>query len=127
MAIQIVKLGSIGAEQTLPSESRINNQGSDTPFFNDSRSASKKLHVDYIVTKGNWGYSWTVISEDDYDFINAIVQLQYSSGISLSYIYTNQNGTEIPKVVRATITEKGALIPRDEYFYSGCSLQLEEV
>ena len=127
MAIQVLKLGVAGSETALPSESRVNEQGADTPYFNESRSASKKLHVDFITTKQNWGVSWGVISEDDYNTINAIVQLQYSGGVSLSFIYTNQDQTEITTEVRATITSKGSVIPRDKYFYNGLSISLEEV
>jgi len=125
MASQILKLGISGSETTLPSESRINEQGADTPYYNEARSASKKLHVDFIGTKGNWAISWTVISEDDYTTVNNIVELQYS-GSELSFIYTDQDGTEITKSVRATVTNKGALVQRDDYYYNGFSLQLEE-
>lgn len=125
--IQILKLGLSGSETTLTSESRINTQGADTPYYNESRSVNKTLHVDFIATKHNWSISWDVISKANYDIINAIVALQYSSGTFLSYIETDSDGIESTYTVRVTVSSLGTLVQTGDYYYSGFGLTLEEV
>jgi len=127
MAVQILKLGLPGSETTLPTESRINEQGAPTYFKNTARSANKTLHIDYIAKKLNWSISWSVISETDFNIISAIVDLQYSTPSTLSFIYTTENGTEVSKTVDVEITDKGALMQRDTYYDSGLSLSIVEV
>lgn len=126
MAVQVLKLGRIGNEITLPTESRVNEQGADTPFFNEARSASKKLHVDFITTKQNWSISWAVISEDDYKIVNDTIKQQYTNTPDMSFIYTDEDGTEIQGYYRVTVTNKGSLVQRDTYYYNGFTIQLEE-
>lgn len=126
MAKQILKLGLSGSETTLPTESRINQQGADTPFFNESRSASKTLHVDFIATKENWTIVWDVISLSDYETVNTIVKQQYT-GTFLSFIYTDSAGAETTKTVRVTVGDKGNLVQQSTWFYNGFSLIIEEV
>lgn len=123
---QVLKLGLLGSETTLPDESRINEQGADTPFFNEARSANKTLHTDFIATKENHTISWEVISISDYDLVNNIIKLQYS-GNELNFIYTDSIGTETNITARATVTNKGTLIQCGEYFYQGFSIFLEQV
>lgn len=125
--IQILKLGLEGSEVTLPDESRINQQGADTPYFNEARSASKKLHVDFISTKGVWNIAWDSISIADYETINNIVKLQYTNGVFLSFIYTDAAGAETQLEVRVTVTNKGTLVQCDDWFYQGLAITIEEV
>ena len=125
--IQVLKLGLSGSETTLPDDSRINNRGADTPFFNESRSANKTLKTDFITLKQNWNITWDVLSDDNYTIVNDIVKLQYTNGTFLSFIYTDQDGTETTTTVRATITDKGTLSQCTEYYSNGVTLQLEQV
>lgn len=127
MAIQILKLGLTGSEITLPVKSRTNSQGADTPFFNESRSADKTLHTDFINTKENHSIAWAVISVSDYTIINNIVKLQYTDGVNLSFIYTNSAGLETQIDVRATVTNKGELVQVGDWYYNEFGLLLEQV
>ena len=127
MAVQILKLGLPGSETTLPTESRINEQGAPSYFKKSARSANKTLHIDYIAKKLNWSISWEVISEANFNIISAIIDLQYSRPSNLSFIYTTENGTEVAKTVDVEITNKGALMQRDVYYDSGLSLSIVEV
>ena len=125
--MQILKLGLEGLETTLPTESRINDQGAPSYFKKSARSSNKTLHIDYIAKKLNWSISWSVISETDFNIISAIIDLQYSTPSTLSFIYTTENGTEVTKTVDVEITNKGALMQRDVYYDSGLNLSIVEV
>ncbi len=127
MAIQILKLGISGSEVTLPTESRINDQGSATYHKVSARSANQTLHTDFLPKKMNWSISWGVISQTDFNTISAIIDLQESTPSFLSFIYTDAQGSETTKIVEAEITSLGALIQRDSYYYSGTSISIVEV
>jgi len=127
MAIQILKLGLSGSESTLPSESRVNEQGAPTYSKISSRSANQTLHTDFLPKKENWTISWSIISETDRDLIRGIVDLQESTPSFLSFKYTDEQGSFTTKTVEATITSQGALIQRDVYYDNGLSISLVEV
>lgn len=127
MANQVLKLGLSGAETTLPTESRVNQQGAPTYNKISARSANQTLHTDFLPKKMNWSISWSVISETNRDLISSIIDLQESTPSFLSFIYTDEEGTEITKTVEAEITTQGALIQRDEYFDNGFAISLVEV
>jgi len=127
MAAQVLKLGLLGSETTLPTESRVNNQGSPTYNKVSARSANQTLHTDFLPKKLNWSISWDIISQTDYNTISTIIDLQESTPDYLSFIYTNQEGVETTKTVEAEITSLGALVQRDVYFYSGLTITLVEV
>lgn len=125
--IQTLKLGLTGSETELPSESRINDQGSDTPFLIEARSVNGTLHTDFISLKENHNVSWEVISVADYEIVNNIIKLQYTNGSFLNFIYTDSAGLEISLEVRASVTEKGRLVQVGDYYYGGCALTMEQV
>lgn len=126
MAIQVLKLGLGGAEQTLPTKSRINNQGTPRQLYQQSESINGTLNSYFIGIKGSWSISWDVLSKTDEAFINDIVTLQYTNGVHLSFIYTDANGTETTKSVFAEIMSIGTLIQRDIYYSGGYGLELKE-
>ena len=127
MAVQTLQLGLSGSESTLPTESRVNEQGASTYNKRSARSANGTLHTDFLPKKGNWSISWGVISETDRDAIIAIIDLQESNGVFLSFKYTDAAGSFTTKTVEAEITAIGALIQRDTYFDNGLSISLVEV
>lgn len=127
MASQILQLGLAGAETTLPTESRVNQQGAPTYNKRSARSANGTLHTDFLPKKENWVISWGVISETDRDAIRAIIDLQESTPSFLSFKYTDEAGAFTTKTVEAEISTQGALIQRDEYFDSGLAITLQEV
>jgi hypothetical protein len=125
MAVQILKLGLAGSEQTLVSESRINDGGQDTLNANSGQSASGDLKIDIISTKKNFSISWGVMSETDYDALYAIYLLQFNPA-KLSYIYTDEAGAETTVSVFMQPPSRGALVQRDEYFNNGVTITLQE-
>lgn len=126
MAIQILKLGLPTAESLLPTKSRVNNQGTPNQLYQQSLSINGTCNTDFIGIKEGWDISWSVLSETDMNAVTAIIELQYSNASHLSFIYTNESGTEITKTVFAEIVGKGALIQRDSYYYSGFAIGLKE-
>ncbi len=125
--IQILKLGISGSESTLPTESRINLQGVDTPFLLEARSVNGTLHTDFVNTKGNFAITWSVMSDADFDALYAIYKLQFTNATHLSYIYTDATGTEYTKIVRVDPPTKGSLIVRDVYYNNAINLTMVEV
>ncbi len=127
MAVQVLKLGLSGSESTLPTESRINNQGQDTFNYVEGKSADGSLKVDIIGTKGNYSVSWDVMSESDWNALYAIYLLQISNSSYLSYIFTDAAGSTTTKTVLMQPPTKGSLIQRDVYYYNSVSIQMQEV
>ena len=127
MASQILQLGLSGSETTLPTESRINEQGAPTYNKRSARSSNQTLHTDFLPKKGNWAITWTVISETDRDAIIAIVDLQESTSSFLSFKYTDAAGSFTTKTVEAEITAIGGLIQKDIFYDNGLSISLVEV
>ena len=125
MAVQILKLGLPGAEQTLVSESRTNDGGQDTLKSLNGETASGNLKVDLIATKGNYSISWGVMSESDYNDLYAIYLLQFTPG-KLNYIYTNQSGSETTVQVFMQPPSRGALIQRDIFYENGVTITMQE-
>jgi hypothetical protein len=125
MAVQILKLGLPGAEQTLVTESRVNDGGQDTLKSNSGDTASGNLKIDLIATKQNFSISWGVMSETDYNALYAIYLLQFNPA-KLSYISTNQSGGETTTSVFMQPPSRGALIQRDEYFENGVTITMQE-
>ena len=125
--MQILQLGLSGSETTLPTKSRVNEQGAPTYNKRSARSANMTLHTDFLPKKGNWNISWGVISETDRDAIIAIIDLQESTPSFLSFKYTDSAGTFTTKTVEAEITAIGGLIQRDIYYNNGLSISLMEV
>jgi len=123
--VQVLKLGLAGAEQTLVSESRVNDGGQDTLNANTGQSASGALKVDMISTKQNFSITWGVMSETDFDALYAIYLLQFNPA-KLSYIYTDEAGAETTVSVFMQPPTRGALIQRDEYFNNGVTMTLQE-
>lgn len=124
--MQILKLGLAGAEQTLPTESRINNQGTPKQIYQQSESINGNLNTYFVGIKESWSISWDVLSKADEAFITDIVNLQYTNGTHLSFIYTDASGTEFTKTVFAEITGIGSLIQKDIYYSGGYGLELRE-
>jgi hypothetical protein len=127
MALQVLKLGIAGSESTLPTASRINNQGQDTFQYVEGESADGSLYVDIIGTKGNYSVSWDVMSESDWNDLYDIFLLQISNSSYLSYIFTDAAGTETTKTVLMQPPTKGSLIQRDVYYYNSVSIEMQEV
>lgn len=124
--MQVLKLGLAGSEQTLPTKSRINNQGTPLQLYQQAESINGTVHTDFIGIKQPFSITWETISNTDVEAVEAIILLQYTNGTHLSFIYTDAEGTETTKTVFAEITSKGTLLQRDEYFTSGFSLGLKE-
>lgn len=127
MAAQVLQLGLAGSEQTLPSDSRKNEQGAPELISIDERAVDGKLHTDFVTLTDSWTISWSRISDTDYQTIRSIIGLQISTPSFLSFKYTDAGGTFTTVEVKATIASLGTLLPRDEYFYSGFSIFLEQV
>jgi hypothetical protein len=126
MAVQVLKLGLAGAEQTLVEESRINNGGQDEFNYISGQSANGSLKVDVIATKRNFNISWGVMSETNYTALKAIYALQLT-GVYLSYIFTDEIGAETTVTVFMQPPSKGELIQRETYYSNAVTIQLQEV
>jgi hypothetical protein len=127
MAVQVLKLGLSGSESTLITESRINEQGQDTFKYVSGESADGSLKVNIIGTKGNYSVSWSVMSESDFDDLFDIYLLQISGDTFLSYIFTDQSGSETTKTVLMQPPTKGSLIQRDVYYSNAVTINMQEV
>ncbi len=126
MAVQVLKLGLAGSESTLPTESRINEQGQATFKYVEGESADGSLKVDIIGVKDNFTVSWGVMSESDWNDLNAIFLLQITNDSFLSYIYTDASGSETTKEVLMQPPTKGALIQRDVYYNNAVTITMQE-
>ncbi len=126
MAVQVLKLGLAGSESTLPTESRINEQGQATFKYVEGESADGSLKVDIIGVKDNFTVSWGVMSESDWNALNAIFLLQISNSKYLSYIYTDAAGSETTKEVLMQPPTKGSLIQRDVYYNNAVTITMQE-
>ncbi len=124
--MQILKLGLSGSESTLPTESRINEQGQDTFQYVEGQSADGSLKVDIIGTKKNFTVSWGVMSETDFNALYAIYQLQITNDTFLSYIYTDASGSTTTKQVFMQPPTQGSLVQRDVYYSNAVTIQLQE-
>ena len=124
--MQVLKLGLSGAEQTLPTKSRINNQGQDTFNYVEGYSADGSLKVDIVGTKGNYSVSWEVMSESDFNDLYAIYKLQIDNDSFLSYIFTDSAGTETTKTVLMQPPTIGDLIQRDTYYSNAITITMKE-
>jgi len=124
--MQILKLGLAGAEQTLPTKSRVNNQGTPRQIYQQSESINGSLNTYFVGIKEGWSISWDILSKEDEAFLTAIVNLQYTTGNKLNFIYTDEDGTEFTKTVFAEISGIGSLIQRDIFLSSGYGLELRE-
>jgi len=124
--MQTLKLGLAGSETTLPTGSRVNNQGTPKQIYQQAESINGTLRTDFIGIKDNWSISWDKYSESDYLALEAIINLQYTNGEHLSFIYTDEDGTEMTRTVFAEITAKGSLLQRDSFYYNGVSIGLKE-
>lgn len=127
MATQILKLGLAGSEQTLVSESRINDGGQDTFNFVSGTSADGSLKVDIIGTKKNFSITWGVLSETDFNALYAIYLLQITNDSFLSYIYTDEAGATTTKTVFMQPPTQGSLIQRDVYYSNAITITMQEV
>ena len=127
MAIQVLKLGLLGAESTLPDESRINNQGQDTFQYVSGESADGSLKVDIIGTKRNRTISWEIMSETDWAALYAIYQLQITGDTFLSYIETDSTGAETNFTVLMQPPTKGDLIQAGTFYSNAISISVQEM
>lgn len=125
--IQTLKLGLTGSELTLPTESRVNEQGAPTPYTNEARSANKTLHVDFITTKDSWVITWDVLSKSDYDNVYAEYLKQFTTPSFLNFIYSDEQGSETSTTVKCSISSKGSIIQTGDWFYNSVTLTLEQV
>ncbi|MCP4986042.1 MAG: hypothetical protein GY928_08220 [Colwellia sp.] len=124
--MQILKLGLSGSESTLPTESRINEQGQDTFQYVEGQSADGSLKVDIIGTKKNFTVSWGVMSDTDFNALYAIYLLQITNDTFLSYIYTDVSGSTTTKQVFMQPPTQGSLIQRDVYYSNAVTIQMQE-
>jgi len=126
MATQILKLGLSGAESTLITESRVNDGGQDTFQYVSGQSADGSLKVDIIGTKMNRSITWSVMSDSDFNDLFAIYTLQITGDTFLSYIETDEIGSETTYTVLMQPPTRGSLVQRDEFFNNAVSIQLQE-
>lgn len=125
--MQVLKLGLAGAESTLPTESRSFVDSGNALVSVQGRSADGTLHEDFINSKRSFTINYAVVSEATKDILTAIYQLQIDNGSFLSFIYTNQAGSNVSVTVRMAAPNFGAINPKDVYYYYGVTINLEEV
>ena len=127
MATQILKLGLLGAEVTLPTESRVNDGGQDTFNYISGTSADGSLSVDLIGTKKNFSVSWDITDETDFNTIYNIYLSQISNTSYLNFIYTTENGTEIATTVLMQPPTQGGLVQKDKFYSRSITITMQEV
>lgn len=127
MAIQVLQLGLSGSEQTLPTESRINEEGVPELLKITENAVDGTIHTDFVTFKESWTITWETISKTNYDTIKAILDLQISTPSFLSFKYTDSGGTFTTVEVEATIVNRGALVQVGDYYYQGFSIFLQQV
>lgn len=124
---QILQLGIIDAEVTLPEDSRSFVNSGNSLNSIEGRSADGTLHVDFIVNKKGFTINYTVISEANKDIITNIYLSQISTPSFLNFIYTDESDIEVATVVKMLEPSFGSIIPKDEFFYNGVTIELEGV
>ena len=126
MATQVLKLGLSGAESTLITESRVNSGGQDTFQFVSGESADGSLKVDIIGTKKNFSITWSVMSETDFNDLFDIYLLQITGDTFLSFIETDQVGSETTYTVLMQPPSRGSLIQKDVFYNNDVTIILQE-
>ena len=124
--MQTLKLGLPGAEQELPTKSRINEQGASQQIYQQAQSINGTCNTDYIGIKDNWTIAWEVLTDTDMALVESIVNLQYTNGTHLSFIYTDAMDAEYTKTVFVELLSKGALGQRDIFFTNGVGIGIKE-
>jgi hypothetical protein len=124
---QVLKLGLTGSETTLPSQSRRFNTSGNSLISTEGRAADGTLHVDFVNSKRSFSISYAVVSETNKDLITSIYQLQISNGSFLSFIYTDESGSDVTVTVKMSAPVFGAINPKNTFYYNGTSIELEEV
>lgn len=124
---QILQLGLTGAEVTLPEESRSFNNSGNRLKSVEGESADGTLHADFIVNKKSFTINYGVESEALKDILTNIYLSQISTPSFLTFIYTNQSGSEVSTNVKMQPPQFGAIIPKDTFYYIGTAVELEEV
>lgn len=124
---QILQLGLTGAEVTLTEESRSFTDSGNSLNNIEGRSADGTLHADFITNKKSFTINYNVISEANKDIITNIYLSQISNGSFLTFIYTDESNAEISTAVKMSAPVFGAIIPKDIFYYSGTTIELEEV
>lgn len=124
---QSVKLGLSGAESELPELSRALRSVKREEIKQQGRSADGTLRTDFVAVKKGWVIGYSVISEEDIETIEAILDLQYTTPASLSMKITNREETVLTYEVFVTMSDRGDLLQVGDYYYRGLSLEVTEV
>jgi hypothetical protein len=125
--LQTLRLGLVGSESLLPSESRTFNTVGITEFSRSGRSIDGTLRKDFINNKRTFTVSWDVLPQASLDLIESIYQLQFSNGTFLNFIVSDKiGGTRNYTVSMAAFSWSHKTFV-DDWYYSGVSLTFEEV
>jgi len=125
--LQTLQLGILGSEVLLPSESRSMPGLGGQEFLRQGRAIDGTLHVDFINNKKSFTIAWGVIGQDNIDVLDGIYQSQFSNGSFLNFIISNVSGGESNYTVKMSQFNSGLQAQLDDWYYSGVTIQLEEV
>ena len=123
---QVIKLGLIGAETTLPEESRIFVESGNILKVLEGESASGEEVTDFIGNKKTFSLVYTIVTEILKKLIEELYLLQISEPSFLNFIYTNHLGSEIETVVKMEAPVFGSVMAKDIYYHNGVNITLEE-
>jgi len=126
MSQQVVKLGLVGFETTLPTESRVNSGFSIEEKSSTGESADGTIRKDIVSSKKVFTYSYGVVTEVTQELIESIYELQITNATTLSLKFTKQDTTEVSFTVYMDPPSFGPLIIKDIYYNNGTTLTLRE-
>ena len=124
---QTIKLGLPGLETTLFGESRSFVTSGNQLNSIDSQSAGGTIDVNFIANKRTFTINYGVLSEAEKNIITGIYLLQGSTPSFLSFIYTDESGSDVQATVKMSAPQFGAINPKDTFYYNGSEIELEEV
>lgn len=125
--LQTLRLGILGSEELLPSESRTFNSIGIQEFARQGRSIDGTLRKDFINNKRTFQVSWDVLPQAQLDLIESIYQSQFSSGAFLNFIVSDKAGGIENYTVSMGAFNWSHKTFADDWYYSGVQMTLEEV
>jgi len=124
---QILQLGLIGSETTLPTESRSFTSFDNALISTEGRSADGTLHVDFTSNKEAFTIVYGVVTEANKTIFTNIYKLQITNASFLSFKYTTQSGATVTRTVKMSAPSFGAVVVKDIYYHNGVTINLEQV